>query len=525
MSIVKNIQQLQDKIADQVKIILLVLVTLSLTGMALMMSWNFLEQKERNTLTKEGIHFQAALRQQIGQDEAELISLISNSSKDSRSFENLSRTIFEAHPNYLRLELRDETGKLIAARASEKSPEKWPSGSRVELPPGVVINFFKAVEEQKPFWAHSYAPSGQSAVEVIVPSVKLQRVLIVRFNPNHWLPPIGTLSIPNNIKVYFSESAPQETANDASFATPLGLAGLDAYLIFSFKNHRASGLSMSSLVIVTLGLALAILLVSYSAEVKRSRKSREQLAQQELTLAKQSQLSTLGEISTTLAHELNQPLATITNYIATCEIRLKQLGYQDKILDKALNDARGQTMRAGEVVQSIRNFLKRGQSLRATVDFEEAIAHLMPIIKALIKEHRAMIEVSLEPGLCARVDPALFEQIVLNLCKNGLDAMVDVPYNQRKITIRAHTTQSSNGHPWARVDVIDKGHGVKQENADKLFESFFTTKTQGMGIGLNLSRSVAESNGGRILWKNNDDGGATFSLELPKYTAAPETHS
>ena len=235
MSIVKNIQQLQDKIADQVKIILLVLVTLSLTGMALMMSWNFLEQKERNTLTKEGIHFQTALRQQIGQDEAELISLISNSSKDSRSFENLSRTIFEAHPNYLRLELRDETGKLIAARASEKLPEKWPSGSRVELPPGVVINFFKAVEEQKPFWAHSYAPSGQSAVEVIVPSVKLQRVLIVRFNPNHWLPPIGTLSIPNNIKVYFSESAPQETANDASFATPLGLAGLDAYLIFSFK--------------------------------------------------------------------------------------------------------------------------------------------------------------------------------------------------------------------------------------------------------------------------------------------------
>lgn len=524
MNISQYPKLLIDKLADQVTIVVLILVSLSLTGMALMMSWSFLEQKKYNTLTNEGLHFQAALRQTITHDEVELSTIASKLSKEAGQFQKMSQSIFQAHPNYFLLELRESNGKLIKAEISPLSTEKWPAGSRVELPPGVVISFFKSVEEKKPHWAHSYAPSGESALEVVVPSLTQDMLLVVRFNPKVWLPPIGDVALPKNIKVTFFESRPTDDEIEIpAFATPLGLVGIDAYLVFHYKNQKAAGLDLSSVIIIALGLALSILLISYSSEVKKSRKAREQLVQQEMTMARQSQLSTLGEISTTLAHELNQPLATITNYIATCEIRLKQLGYQDKVLDMALNDARGQALRAGEVVQSIRNFLKRGHSVRATVNFEEAVAHLLPILKALAKDHRSVLEVISEPNLCARIDPSLFEQIVINLCKNGLDAMSEVPAAQKKLIVHARTFHSNNELEWARVDVIDKGHGVQKEDADKLFHSFFTTKTHGMGIGLNLSRSIAESHGGRVVWKNNQEIGATFSLELPKHHIAADT--
>ena len=195
---------------------------------------------------------------------------------------------------------------------------------------------------------------------------------------------------------------------------------------------------------------------------------------------------------------------------------MKQLGYSDKILDKALKNARAQTLRAGEVVQSIRLFLKRGPAVHAVVGYQETISQLLPILKAMVKESQASLEVTHEPGLFAKIDPSLFEQIIVNLCKNGLDAMEDVPTFQKKILLNTFTYQVDDGSEWARVEVVDKGHGVQDENSSKLFDSFFTTKKNGLGIGLNLCRSIAESYGGRILWKNNDGVGATFSLELPK---------
>lgn len=242
------------------------------------------------------------------------------------------------------------------------------------------------------------------------------------------------------------------------------------------------------------------------------------LSEQEMTLAKQAQLSTLGEISTTLAHELNQPLATITNYIATCEIRLQQLGFQDNVLNKALNDARGQTLRAGEVVQSIRNYLKKGSVVKATVEVEEAILRLQPIINALTKEKRSTLKIELTPHIAIRIDPALFEQIVLNLCKNALDAMSEIAPAKRQLLIRSSYDLDERSKKWARIDVVDNGHGISEENSKKLFEAFFTTKSEGMGIGLSLSRSVTESHGGKIAWANNADGGATFSIILPLHS-------
>jgi two-component system sensor histidine kinase DctS len=265
-----------------------------------------------------------------------------------------------------------------------------------------------------------------------------------------------------------------------------------------------------------LGMVLCFLFVQYALDLKRHRLTQETIARQEMALVKQSQLSTMGEVSTALAHELNQPLATIANYVAACEMRMKSQGYEDPILADALLNARKQAMRAGEVVQSIRNYLKRRPNVMTTVDVKELLGELAPILRLSAKEHQAKMTIVSETDLCARIDPALLEQVVLNLSRNGLEAMDGIDANLRTLNIHAYTHTSRNGSIWLRIDVKDVGHGVSDQDVHKVFESFFTTKADGMGIGLSLCRSVAESYGGRIRWANNPKGGATFSLFLPK---------
>jgi hypothetical protein len=99
--------------------------------------------------------------------------------------------------------------------------------------------------------------------------------------------------------------------------------------------------------------------------------------------------------------------------------------------------------------------------------------------------------------------------------------MEHLPASERKLILNAHSFNDNRGVQWARVDVIDRGHGVRDEDASKLFESFFTTKKNGLGIGLNLCRSIAQSYQGQIVWANNDERGATFSIELPKLSHVP----
>jgi MoxR-like ATPase len=200
-----------------------------------------------------------------------------------------------------------------------------------------------------------------------------------------------------------------------------------------------------------------------------------------------------------LAHELNQPLATITNYIAMCEIRLRQLGYDDQSLQQSLSEARSQALRAGEVVQSIRNFLRKGHSARATVDVSQSISHLMPIINALVHERDARLEVVQEDDLHIRIDPALFEQMLLNLCKNGLDAMTDTAPESRKFVIFSKRQKKPDRKLWVHVSVQDSGHGIRSEDGDKLFDSFFTTKIEGLGIGFVFVEGNAELTPARLV--------------------------
>lgn len=506
-----------DRLDNSAKLLVLVAVTVALTSVAIVLSANFVQERRINELHNNAQRYTAQIKAKIKDDEEKVLSVASlNPASDFVTFSQRAKRLMEENPSYVRIELRDEAGMLLAQREAATSKEIWTPNGRQQLPPSVLLSFLRANEQQKVYWAHSYSPTGQSTPEMVVPAKGHDVAWIVRVDSNYWIPPKSGVEIAPNIQVSFSEQEPRMLPNTLAAKDALDLPGIHSHLMFTYLPNSDLTLDDTSVILAVLGLVLCVLLVRYALELKKHRTAQETIARQELALVKQSQLSTMGEVSTALAHELNQPLATIANYVAACEMRIKSQDYNDPILSDALLNARKQAMRAGEVVQSIRSYLKREPNAMTTVNIKEMLAELEPILGLSAKEHKARIAIECENELNARIDTALLEQVILNLCRNGLEAMSDVPDDQKILHIHAYTHHSRNGTIWVRIDVKDAGHGVSEENASGLFESFFTTKRDGMGIGLSLCRSVAESYGGRIRWLNNIGAGATFSLFLPK---------
>jgi signal transduction histidine kinase len=500
-------------------IFFLILLSAIFTAYALLLSVSFSEQVDSNNLTQEALIFQRGLQEEIAEQEVQF-STLATALKDTQAenFNELSYQTFLVNPHLAKIELRDESGKLINSVFS-------PAGKLISepyldriLPPAAAFIFSKAVEQQKSYWALRLGTSGKIFLLLIAPSGEKNHFLIAYIDAHHLIEANARKQLPATIQVAIRETPESEIKSSSTVVLSMGLTGLNLQLTFKPTGSRHEGGNPSSIFIILLGLSLVILLIRFNKEITSSKKSRNQLDIQEKALAKQAQLSTLGEISTTLAHELNQPLATITNYIATCEIRLRQLGIGDPQLEKALSDARGQALRAADIVVSIRKFLQKGSSTKTKVEIERSISDLMPILKSLIKEKRAALTLRSEPQLFIYFDAALFEQILFNICRNGLDAMADTPFELRKLTIRTRRVQLENGNFYVQIDVEDAGHGISSSDAPKIFMPFFTTKSEGMGIGLSLVKSLTERHGGRIFWQANTDRGVTFTIQFPQYT-------
>jgi signal transduction histidine kinase len=510
------IKRVFNQLDNSFKILLLVVSVVALTGFALALSSNVVQQAQHTELVDAAQHYTLELKNKL-QTQEELFQQFADNEANNTfvDFGPVAKRLLEKDPSLLRLELRSTSGVLIAQRESTNDKEMWGPSSRQQLPPAVLLNFLRAIEQQKIYWAHSHAPNGQSAAEMIIPSHDQKTIWIARFDTDHWMPDHSGLVISPNIQVNLHEHPPEGI--DAANATTqnLGLSGTNTHLLFSYASRPQWQFNGVSLLLAVLGLSLCLLLVSYALDTRRYRSAREIIARQETALAKQNQLSTMAEISTTLAHELNQPLATIANYVATCEMLAHTKGYEDPSFIQALGQARKEALRAGEVVQSIRNHLKRGERVTSKIELQSLVRSLQPVIGLLAKEHQSKVKLNLATELYVQIDAILLEQVIMNLCRNGFDAMLNTPIAMRELVIQTSRHASKNGLMWARIDIQDRGHGISETQSEKLFESFYSTKPQGMGIGLNLCRSVAESYGGRVRWQNNKDQGATFSLLLP----------
>ncbi|MBU3611681.1 PAS domain S-box protein [Polynucleobacter sp. MG-27-Goln-C1] len=250
--------------------------------------------------------------------------------------------------------------------------------------------------------------------------------------------------------------------------------------------------------------------------------------QQEERMQFTSRLTTMGEMASSLAHELNQPLAAISNYCMGVAKRLQ--GHLDPVMQKdilpALEKASDQAHRAGTIIQRIKGFVKRSEPQRKSCNISEIINDAVGLVEIEAHRHRLSIATELAENLpMVDVDPVLILQVLVNLLKNSLDSLREVyPLSSRWSAppVRIAADLDTSTFPaMLRIQVTDAGSGIAESVIKRMFEPFFSTKNDGMGMGLNICRSVIESHQGRLWAKNHMDAehtklsGCTFTILLP----------
>jgi two-component system sensor kinase FixL len=241
---------------------------------------------------------------------------------------------------------------------------------------------------------------------------------------------------------------------------------------------------------------------------RQSTETRLQELQSELVHI--SRLTAMGEMASTLAHELNQPLSAIANYLKGSR-RLLEQAADDKapMLRDALDKAADQAIRAGQIIRRLRDFVSRGESERQIENVPKLIEEASALALVGAKELGVRVRLQFHPDADrVLVDRVQIQQVLLNLIRNAIDAMADS--TTRELLVGTRLVDDD----MIEVSVADSGPGIAPEVASQLFQPFVTTKRQGMGVGLSISRTIVDAHGGRIWVESNPGGGTVFRFTL-----------
>lgn len=253
-------------------------------------------------------------------------------------------------------------------------------------------------------------------------------------------------------------------------------------------------------------------LIGVSIDITPRKLAEAEALRQRDELSHLSRVALMGEMSASIAHELNQPLAGILSNAAAGQRFIDRGDVDQGEIRELLGDIIADGRRASEIVRGIRGMVKKEQVERRSVNLNEVVVDTVRMISHDAVLRSCQVETSLDASLRAiEADPVQLQQVLLNLVINAFDAMRDTPISRRKVVI---ATQS-NGDDTVCASVRDYGVGISAEMQDSLFDPFFTTKKEGLGMGLAIARSILESHGGTIAGKNADAGGAQFEFVLP----------
>ena len=257
-------------------------------------------------------------------------------------------------------------------------------------------------------------------------------------------------------------------------------------------------------------------MVAYT-EITERKRFEERDRTQQAELARVSRLNTMGEMAAALAHELGQPLAATLNYLHGCQLRLVGGDYDRELFDSAISQAIYHAEQAGGIVRHVRQFVRKHDPESVLVPINSLIEQMLSFLEFERRESRTTLKLDLAPELPAVwVDPLEIKQVMINLIKNAFEAMSEMPPEQRIIDI-----STARRADMVEVEVSDRGPGVTKTRLTQIFNPFFTTKTNGMGLGLAVCRSIVESHGGRLTVTRNVHGGAAFAFNLPIREKSP----
>ena len=258
-----------------------------------------------------------------------------------------------------------------------------------------------------------------------------------------------------------------------------------------------------------------------ATDITPRRHAEEQAAQQNERAQTASRLITMGEMASSVAHELNQPLTAINNYCSGMVTRIKgqQISTEDLLV--ALEKTARQANRAAQIIQRIRSFVKRSEPNRTLSDVETIVSNAMELADIELRRHNVRLSHYIAARLPAvMVDPILIEQVLINLMKNAAEsiAQAQLPTARRSVELRV-VPKTIEGQNVVEFSVLDSGKGLSPEVMSRLFEAFYSTKAEGMGIGLKLCRSIVESHQGRMIAENlyngDDVTGCRFTFWIP----------
>jgi C4-dicarboxylate-specific signal transduction histidine kinase len=247
------------------------------------------------------------------------------------------------------------------------------------------------------------------------------------------------------------------------------------------------------------------------------KEAQRALQMTQAELARVSRLTTMGELAASIAHEVNQPLTAVTNNGSACLRLLANQNLDPEVLRRALEEIVADGNRASAVIARIRGFIKKTPAEKTELDVNEVIQEVLALAGHEFQKYRVLVERQLTnappPVLADRVQ---LQQVLLNLIMNAIEAMTAVTDRPRKLWVQSQLDEGGD----VLVAVRDSGPGFGLE-ADHLFTPFFTTKGNGMGMGLSISRSLVESHGGRLWAAPNAPHGAVFSFTLPVAAGSP----
>ena len=247
-------------------------------------------------------------------------------------------------------------------------------------------------------------------------------------------------------------------------------------------------------------------------DITERKRSEEALRAAQAQLAHMARVTTMGELTSSIAHEVNQPLAAVVTNGDAC---LRWLGNDPPNLDKARLSVAGiikEGNRAGEIIQRVRALAKKTPPQKTMLGVNEAIEEVIGLVGAELAKHQVLLLKELMSDLPTVFgDRVQLQQVILNLIANGIEAMEPVTDRPRELSIGSRATEDGR----VLISVSDCGTGIGPESVDHLFEAFFTTKQEGMGLGLSISRTIVEGHGGRLSAIANKPYGATFQFTLP----------
>jgi two-component system sensor kinase FixL len=247
-------------------------------------------------------------------------------------------------------------------------------------------------------------------------------------------------------------------------------------------------------------------------DISARRRAEDEARRRSADLAHAARLSTIGELTSGIAHEINQPLTAMVNFAEACLRMLRSGSADTQKLEDALGQIAAQGQRAGHIIRHLRRLARKGESERVEVALNHLVRDLLGLVSNELRASGIALQLMLDESLPAvKCDRIQVEQVMLNLVRNAMDVLEAGPVQGRELIIR---TRADTGGI-IELTVEDTGEGLGADGGERIFETFFTTKADGLGIGLPISRTIIEDHGGRLWASPRPGGGAIFHVTLP----------